>query len=936
MTRQTATDRNAAGGVAPGWLVVVLLAGAGIRLFGLGATDLWGDEAFSVMTALGSPRRLIGLLSSGEPHPPLYPFVLAVWLRIAGSSEFVARLPSAFAGIGSIAVAARLASALAPRDDRRAAGVYALVASLLVAVNPFQVWYSQEARMYAQINFFAGLATLLLLRLRGGTRWAVPAYAAAVAAAAGSHYYGLFVPIAHGLSLLLLGKADRPTLRRWLVGSALAGACYLPWVFVARQVFSGYLASPAKLADLVPVAISAGVRVTAGWSLDWQSASEIAIGLGLAAGVGALAPTRSQADRRLRIVLLLWLVTPFALAFALSLVHPLLNERYLIVSSLPFILLIARGIGWLWTKPMPIGAPAPRALAQSLVPAAIGIAILAGALTAAYAALGNVWAGKYVKSTYSVHTRAIDTLARGGEAVILNGPVQEPLYRYYARQQSPSFTLPRRDPIDAEATRDELDRIAAGHPGAWVIWYANTLYDPRNVIGGWLTSHAYLSLDDFAGNARLQYYSFAPDATLATQPTHIALGDELTLSNYQWTGADPRAGDTLAIKLCWRTRANAPSDDYRVSLRLVDPAGFIWGQTDQSVSQTALETDPATGDRLWDDRHGLRVPAGTPPGDYTLMLVVARSGTSTPLSPSGSGAPIVPGGIRLARIHVATPARALWPGEIDGLQPTNTAFGEGLTLLGHAGGGAVSAGAAAYVTLVWQSTRQSPSVSNVRFELRTPDGRLAQTTELPMPAEGYQPARWQPGDIIRGQYRLAVGAGLPAGDYEVFARPLPADATTAAIRLGSLHVDANREPAASPPASALDARIGTAFRLQGYTLAGRVLRRGQPVRLTLSWASEAPTQTDYLVFVHVLDSANRVVAQRDQQPAAGARPTSGWLRGDAIGDAYAIELPASLPPGQYTLEVGMYNPTTGVRLPVTIADRPAGDQVELDTIQVEP
>src|SRR5439155_22296381 len=115
-------------------------------------------EAFSVMTAVGPVRNLLGSLATGEPHPPLYPLLQAAWLRLLGRSELVARLPSAFAGLAGVAIAGAIGRTFAA-DDSRSATRAMLVAGLLVALNPFQVWYSQEARMYAQLSFFAGLAT---------------------------------------------------------------------------------------------------------------------------------------------------------------------------------------------------------------------------------------------------------------------------------------------------------------------------------------------------------------------------------------------------------------------------------------------------------------------------------------------------------------------------------------------------------------------------------------------------------------------------------------------------------------------------------------------------------------------------------------------------------------------------------------------------------
>src|SRR5690348_3544095 len=94
-------------------LVPIFLLAAAVRLLGLGNQDLWGDEAFSVMAAVGPIPNMLASLSTGEPHPPLFPLLLAAWLRLLGRSELVARLPAAFAGIASVAVGAALARSFA-------------------------------------------------------------------------------------------------------------------------------------------------------------------------------------------------------------------------------------------------------------------------------------------------------------------------------------------------------------------------------------------------------------------------------------------------------------------------------------------------------------------------------------------------------------------------------------------------------------------------------------------------------------------------------------------------------------------------------------------------------------------------------------------------------------------------------------------------------
>jgi len=57
-----------------------------------------------------------------------------------------------------------------------------------------------------------------------------------------------------------------------------------------------------------------------------------------------------------------------------------------------------------------------------------------------------------------------------------------------------------------------------------------------------------------------------------------------------------------------------------------------------------------------------------------------------------------------------------------------------------------------------------------------------------------------------------------------------------------------------------------------------------------------------------------VVAQSDSFPAAGERPTTGWLPGEIISDHHTLTLLAEMSPGNYRLITGLYDPVTGERL----------------------
>jgi mannosyltransferase len=919
------------------WLVPVFLLATGVRILGLGNTDLWGDEAFSVVTSRGPLSQLFDLLARSEPHPPLFPLVLAGWLRLFGDSEFVSRLPSAFAGIAGVAVAAALARTFVPAHEPRQATVAAVVAGLLVALNPFQVWYSQEARMYAQVSFFAGLSTLALLRLWKGKRYAIPLYAGAILGCAGSHYYGLFVPLAHGVAVLLSSPGQRVAVGRWFRSVAIGGVLYLPWVVAAVRIFTSFSNGPAGYEDLPAVLVSSWARVAAGWSLEWPDALRTAAIVSALAACGGIVPARSSDDRFLRIVFVAWLLVPPAAGYTLSLFRPSLNERYLIVSSLPLILLVARGVAWL-TAPVvamanPKDSPSWRAPMQAIA----GLAGLGVALYLVFPPLQSVWAGGYLKSAYSVHTRTVALLAHQTDAVILNGYAQTQLYEYYARKELPFVTLPRQNPMDPNDTLAELSRVSQQYPGAWVFWYASPLYDPPNIIGRWLATHAYHSFDDYATNARLQYYRFASNATLPTRETSIRFGDALELTRYGCANVPLAAGDTIPVDLHWQ-RLDGTLPRPQVALRLVDGSGFTWSQTDVAVGSGFVDDGNWKPGAALDDHHGLLVPTGTPPGDYRLLLNVYGAEHPQSLPLTGAGAPLTPGGVLLATIRVDRPSQVIWSPGIAGYVPLTAIWRSGVGLLGSVSNQSAVAGQSGNLTLVWKALANAPPATKVRVRLIAVDGKVAEDLALPLATSAYPTAHWKQGDVLREQYRLPISERLAAGQYQISVEPIAQSgesATAGPATIGYVKIMTGVAlPPAAPPGIPLAYQLGIGITLDGVDLSATQLKPGDTLRATLHWSDTAPVDTDYTVFVHILDASEKVVAQQDQQPVAGARPTSSWFAGDVILDGYTLQLPKLLPPGDYPIEVGMYNASTGERLPVTRDGTLAGDRIIVAKLRI--
>lgn len=121
-------------------LVSLLACSLGLRLYGLNAV-LWYDEAFSAWLAQLPISNLL-TASLGDVHPPLYYLMLWGVTHLVGHTEAALRLPSVLAGVGLVWAVNRLMTAL--QQDQKAVWL----ATGLIALSPFQVYYSTEARMY--------------------------------------------------------------------------------------------------------------------------------------------------------------------------------------------------------------------------------------------------------------------------------------------------------------------------------------------------------------------------------------------------------------------------------------------------------------------------------------------------------------------------------------------------------------------------------------------------------------------------------------------------------------------------------------------------------------------------------------------------------------------------------------------------------------------
>lgn len=180
------------------WCVLggIVLLGLILRCHGLVNVHTWFDESFSWRMAQ-FPLGEIITRSEQDYHPPLHPLILALWGRLFGMSLASLRFSSAFFGTGTILGGYFLAKAACDSMKLSQQTMAGLVAALFIALSPFQIHWSQQARTYALGSFLTVWSTWFLLRwCQQGHLIRLVCYVPLAAMLALQHHFGTFTVFA--------------------------------------------------------------------------------------------------------------------------------------------------------------------------------------------------------------------------------------------------------------------------------------------------------------------------------------------------------------------------------------------------------------------------------------------------------------------------------------------------------------------------------------------------------------------------------------------------------------------------------------------------------------------------------------------------------------------------------------------------------------------
>jgi len=240
-------------------VLLITLVGVLLRMISVNSRGLWLDEAATVIQAKRSLPLVIQTIASGV-HPPLFHILVHYWIKLFGATETAVRGFAVMWGVLSIP-AAYWATRVA--YDRRSG----LIAAVIVALSPYAIWYSQEARMYSMMMFFGFLSVgFLMLAVRDNRTRHWVGYTIATLLGMFSHYFFAFLVLGEGLYFVVMevlvahGRLKRsrravfswtrplsllielPKLKPWLISMVVLGSSYMVWL--NRSVFFGSTQSP--------------------------------------------------------------------------------------------------------------------------------------------------------------------------------------------------------------------------------------------------------------------------------------------------------------------------------------------------------------------------------------------------------------------------------------------------------------------------------------------------------------------------------------------------------------------------------------------------------------------------------------------------------------------------------------------------------------------
>ncbi len=912
------------------WAVVfIILLAVGLRLHNAELFSFWTDEG---LTPLRSGYSIPQILSNkviiqegitNDTHPPLFFLIIHFSRQLIGETDFAYRYLPAMAGVLLVPLLAQIGK------EMRGAWLGVVVAGL-TAVNPLQIWYANEARMYTLAILLVSGASYVLWRLikRAQSDGQLTSqliirqlllYLLLAGLAVYTLYTAVLLIVGQGVFWLLL--LWRQGHKRLLGGTAVLALLIaaplvpytIPRLFVGTEANFYYVSPWIMLQDVVRF-------FALGRSVNFQEGGIILLNVGafLLLMLG-LWGAKVEWQRPFLLVWLLSLV--FGLMIGSFLFKPMYQGvRHIMLGSPAFLLLVGHGILVLaerWHQTNRVAGLLWRiGLAGGLAIVTMGPAI----------ALNNYFNGRFGKDDFRSLIEFVEAEAGGNDVLVYNNAILLPLHDHYQRRNDLAVTASPVYPTWADTSPAQLAELAQTYDRIWFVTDPPAdRRDDNGVVQQWLEDELLLVGSTFFASQTVEVRTRVYD-TMPVQVANLPANSRSLNGHWQtypqlvgmaWQVAEPVTQPAIWLDLFWQ--GSPPETTNGLRFELMGPDGrSIWQQMQTAVD---LGNQPWHVAGLNRRSYVIPVPAGLPPGSYTVLVQPLQLSEI----PQILGEPMPVGELVIA---ADTTSRTDWPAE-----PARAIFENGVVLKAIAlADTAVRPGHSLPLTLFWQMDGPS-SLTELQYDLAVvaADGTVLRQ-QHGLPGANWL-TEWQPGqrlrepsglyfapDTLPGTYQLELR--LAQGDERVQGRPFWWPMYRESVAIGTVEVTPwPLETSLPEGVTVVEAQFGDAIQLYGYDLAVEPAT----LRLTLHWQSIAAPDRDWAVFVHLVDTAGEIVAQRDVVPVEGLRPTSGWRVSEQIADVHLLPLPPDLPAGQYHIRVGLFEPGSFLRPFVSLNNQPQPD-----------
>lgn len=593
-------------------VTLLMLVGFALRLYGLDAVPLRGDEAFSAVNWADMPiSESLTTIATIEPHPPLTYVIFRVWGVFIGiDHELTLRLLPALANLIGIPAL----YALGTRLFGRRAGV---LAALVWMLHPFQIWHAQDFRNYALWAGMSAITLWLAWRVITGSRrpidWLL--YAAWAVLTGFTFYFELLSIGTVGLYVLLMRWKERQFVLPWSVlnGVIAAAVIFTFLLFQGSLVGSGGYAGTGDKVDFLQLITRFLPALTLGETLTQSGETSAIIGFVLLIMLAFCLWIIAQYNKSKALFLLLLAVIPSALLATVSVRLGIFNPRYVLLSVPAYILAFSGG--------------AVLCFKQLQRRYRYGVFIIIGGWLALgiYSLNNHYHDSAYRKARgWKVLAEYLSRNVSPDDLVIQTGVDAAFGYYYdYYKIETLDIALPGNFDQPASEITQILEDYSPNYKSLWVVGTTFTAWQNYGVVEAWVDTHMQRTRFTMTDGLPIRQYMMwdVPPDEISGEKLAV-LGGSIELAAAR-VFVPPEPTAELTVWLYWRPLQKT-EQSLKIFVHLVgdiNPATGtpLWSQADHFPQQGRVMTNNWQTDNLYRDVYALNlrdVPAGT----YQLMV----------------------------------------------------------------------------------------------------------------------------------------------------------------------------------------------------------------------------------------------------------------------------------------------------------------------------